>query len=635
MGLGTECVTYMKVTDYEDGHDEESWSCKFSPEDAKKFGGVQMMDIDGLTMDDMKAEHAVSGGTVLKVGPSSYVETVATTSAENVFGRGFDSDSATSDSIVVAEPVLHVSKEDFSIEPMDEHTDSRHYKNRKMRRGRSLADTTGPLNTLVMRVIDKDDRAPPNAKQMEDDVFLDSMSLKTQYERCSHNNIEIVQAQNEGFSARHDGVDYQGIIDVQVGYKSSDADKYGLWGDALNIAKRDYNGGKDMSDSFDLVMVCYPPGVSSGWIAYAYINDYISVYNNDWCKYVSGQMHEIGHNLGLLHSGKDGSQYADQSGMMGYSYSNDDGPNMCFNAAKSYQLGWYPNQMESVNALELPNGEQTYTLNGIVDYGNSDGYVTMRIEDDGQNYRGKDYYIGYNRATGFNSGTILGRNKVQIFEKINDWGDRNGPGQSYLLASLGPNGSYSWRIDGKDITVDVISIDGKDAVITLTGDGPTVVDPTPEPTNRPTESPSAVPSSTPSALPSATPTVPAAPVAPTPVPTTGPTPGPTNAPTNAPTTVAPTNAPTTVPPTVTPTHTPTDSPTEPPTDAPTVTQGTCEDDNATYCDKKLIKKFVNKGKWAKLKKKCNKTKNKNSSIMTYEICSATCALVNIGPCATN
>ncbi len=33
-------------------------------------------------------------------------------------------------------------------------------------------------------------------------------------------------------------------------------------------------------------------------------------------------------NLGFAHSGEDTAQYADQSGMMGYSYSNDEGPVM-------------------------------------------------------------------------------------------------------------------------------------------------------------------------------------------------------------------------------------------------------------------------------------------------------------------
>jgi hypothetical protein len=50
----------------------------------------------------------------------------------------------------------------------------------------------------------------------------------------------------------------------------------------------------------DYVMVCVPPGTSGGWIAYAYINYWLSVYNDDWCRYPSGHMHEIGTSLNLL-----------------------------------------------------------------------------------------------------------------------------------------------------------------------------------------------------------------------------------------------------------------------------------------------------------------------------------------------
>jgi hypothetical protein len=35
------------------------------------------------------------------------------------------------------------------------------------------------------------------------------------------------------------------------------------------------------------IMYCLPPGTSEGWIAYAYINSWLSVYNNEWCNYVS------------------------------------------------------------------------------------------------------------------------------------------------------------------------------------------------------------------------------------------------------------------------------------------------------------------------------------------------------------
>eukprot|EP00957_Ditylum_brightwellii_P196488 14971448-Ditylum_brightwellii.AAC.1 len=63
------------------------------------------------------------------------------------------------------------------------------------------------------------------------------------------------------------------------------------------------------------VMYCLPPGTMSG-IAYAYINSWNSVYSDNWCTYLTAQMHEIGHNLNLAHSNEDG-DYKDKSGMVG------------------------------------------------------------------------------------------------------------------------------------------------------------------------------------------------------------------------------------------------------------------------------------------------------------------------------
>ena len=55
-----------------------------------------------------------------------------------------------------------------------------------------------------------------------------------------------------------------------------------------------------------------------------------SVYNDEACNQVSTQVHELGHNLNLAHSGMGSDEYGDKSGMMGYSYEYDDLPYMCF-----------------------------------------------------------------------------------------------------------------------------------------------------------------------------------------------------------------------------------------------------------------------------------------------------------------
>ena len=53
------------------------------------------------------------------------------------------------------------------------------------------------------------------------------------------------------------------------------------------------NFGVTASNLTDHVALCLPPGTSGSWVAYAYINHWLSVYNDEWCNYVSGQMHEV------------------------------------------------------------------------------------------------------------------------------------------------------------------------------------------------------------------------------------------------------------------------------------------------------------------------------------------------------
>lgn len=59
-----------------------------------------------------------------------------------------------------------------------------------------------------------------------------------------------------------------------------------------------------LTDKFDNVMLCFPYGTnnggSTGWVAYAGLGGYYSVYNgDDWCANEITQVHEIGHNWGL------------------------------------------------------------------------------------------------------------------------------------------------------------------------------------------------------------------------------------------------------------------------------------------------------------------------------------------------
>jgi hypothetical protein len=109
------------------------------------------------------------------------------------------------------------------------------------------------------------------------------------------------------------------------------------------------------------------------------------------------------------HSQEGGASYEDQSGIMGYSYSNDEGPQFCFNAAKSYQSQWYSNK--TVIVTPGAAGENCFIgdLHGIADYAlESASHVLLKVNDAKNDM---DYYVMYNAAKGITSGTQEGQNQ--------------------------------------------------------------------------------------------------------------------------------------------------------------------------------------------------------------------------------
>ena len=184
----------------------------------------------------------------------------------------------------------------------------------------------------VIKVID--------SNQLKDDVFNDSASLKTQYEACSNGKLKIQPYDGTtSLGTRIQGGVYEMKLSDIV---AKESDRGQLQSASFREAEKQIGS---LTTEFDLVMFCMPPGTSArsdgtgSWLAYAFVGKSISFYNSQWCSSVSAQLHEVGHNLGLSHSGSEAdngsiNKYADQSGMMGFSYDIDD-TKMCFNPAVS------------------------------------------------------------------------------------------------------------------------------------------------------------------------------------------------------------------------------------------------------------------------------------------------------------
>jgi len=471
--------------------------------------------------------------------------------------------------------------------------------------GNVSANTKGIRSLIVMRVIDSRSVEPTLSKaDFSDGIFgtgLDVYNLSTGYALCSGNELQFAPGK---FIDATDGV-----MDLILPVSTLGKSQYEV--EALARTAMGNYAGFD-SNLYDHIMWVLEPKIN--FLAYAYINWKYSVFQDLWAARPSALIHELGHNLGYLHSGTGTNVYGDQSGMMGFSYKNDEGPVMCFNAAKSWHLNWYSNV--DLNPLTTTGVE--LNLIGIDDYVN--GVSTKAHTTVVKIFGGiEDLYFMYNRRKGINSGTVKFGNTVNIVAQIGKGGQswtraQLSGGQTYTVNEFagGNTGNLvikvceiSLGIPGTpDVARTLVYVENADqpSCTQLTPSPtnepimpPTVAptnSPTPQPITPPTNEPTNSPTNEPSYLPTVAPTD-----SPSPQPTTPPTNEPTNSPTNEPSylpTVAPTDSPSpqpTTPPTTPPTDAPTNSPTRqpstPPTNAPTTspTNKNCVDSSKSFLRK--------------------------------------------------
>ena len=127
---------------------------------------------------------------------------------------------------------------------------------------------------------------------------------------CSHGMIRFEPTPDRpSVDSRPDITD--GATTVSVNVTTSIGD----WVETAVSTELRSQFGIEPSKLADHVLYCMPPDTISS-IAYAYINSWLSVYNDPWCEFMSVQMHEVGHNLGLSHTSEGSDEYGDKSGMV-------------------------------------------------------------------------------------------------------------------------------------------------------------------------------------------------------------------------------------------------------------------------------------------------------------------------------
>ena len=185
---------------------------------------------------------------------------------------------------------------------------------------------------------------------------------------------------------------------------------------------------------------------------------------------------------------------------MGYGYSSDDGPLMCFNGPKTAQLGWFP---DHVTTLTYPDYSWSGNLYHSLDEAliPSGGMMIIKVPGfSGSSQFFLDYYISFNKASGNNSGTKEAKNTVTVHSsqtEIYSWAPK-----SLRVAELTAGQSFEFRALGIDVvvTVDALDLSASPPYATVT-----IVSGTEAPSTSQTPSVSLVPSTQPSAFPSSMP----------------------------------------------------------------------------------------------------------------------------------
>jgi hypothetical protein len=179
----------------------------------------------------------------------------------------------------------------------------------------------GQKTVLAVRIFDANNVGNSFSQQeLSDSVFgnngADPVSLRSQYSDCSHGQLTFVPTTD--LNGQSISI-LNGVTTVRLtaegGTTVSDGDVT-----MRNAVSSELESQFGMPPYLlaDHVMYCLPPNTMSGGtnaIAYAFINSWLSIYNDEWCTYVSAQMHEIGHNINMDHAGEGPSEYGDTSGM--------------------------------------------------------------------------------------------------------------------------------------------------------------------------------------------------------------------------------------------------------------------------------------------------------------------------------
>eukprot|EP00545_Synedropsis_sp_CCMP1620_P006968 CAMPEP_0119009876 /NCGR_PEP_ID=MMETSP1176-20130426/4652_1 /TAXON_ID=265551 /ORGANISM="Synedropsis recta cf, Strain CCMP1620" /LENGTH=696 /DNA_ID=CAMNT_0006962457 /DNA_START=103 /DNA_END=2193 /DNA_ORIENTATION=+ len=269
-----------------------------------------------------------------------------------------------------------------------------------------VPSTTGTSSVLFVRITTKHASVSLSAATMSDRAFgSHEGTLKSTYADCSFGKLNLQPAT----STTRSGAIVNGVVELSLPDMVIEGVSIRSLENSFSTALVNKIGS---ISHFHHVAYCVPSGsrysaTVPNWLAYGYLEDQKSFFNDEQCGFLSNLVHEIGHNLGLGHSGDKTLEYGDGSGMMGFGNRQVNGPIMCFNAPKNWQLGWYSDKSSAVSvATNAWNGR----LYGYPDYQTAPGNVLIQVGD---------IFLQYNRITTINKGTKEMKDQIAIARSPN------------------------------------------------------------------------------------------------------------------------------------------------------------------------------------------------------------------------
>ena len=154
---------------------------------------------------------------------------------------------------------------------------------------RQLAVTTGDKSILVVRVVATDAAPTDSESRLGDSVFGtdgDLVTLKSQYNACSHGTLNIIPATDkDGKDGGKNVLIRNGSVTVSVAVNTSVGD-IAMSNEVTTRLESIF--GTSANNLADHVMYCLPPGTmdEKQRVAYGYYNSWLTFYSDEWCTYL-------------------------------------------------------------------------------------------------------------------------------------------------------------------------------------------------------------------------------------------------------------------------------------------------------------------------------------------------------------